>query len=190
MLKLLIIFLILYLLRKFSLQTRFFFLIDNCLDVKETRQSFTPKFPIEIKQEIDRLEKKKNKKRHNDKKKDKGRQDKVNQERPDVGNDNEVLNADDDKEQKKEPKKINQPKPQNKSIVKPSRSATHQRNDDNNKPEDDGGMEIIPNDKPKNEPLPPQDIEEPNDDNSVELGYIDDKGNGVVVVTNDEGEQV
>lgn len=76
--------------------------------------------------------------------------------------------------------------------MKPSRSATHQRNDDgNNKPEDDGGgMEIIPNDEPKNEPLPPQDIEEPNDDNSVELGDIDDQGNEVVVVTNDEGEQV
>ena len=51
-------------------------------------------------------------------------------------------------------------------------------------------MEIIPNDKPKNEQPPPQDIEEPNDDNSVELGDIDDKGNEVVVVTNDEGEQV
>lgn len=51
-------------------------------------------------------------------------------------------------------------------------------------------MEIIPNDEPKNEPLPPQDIEEPNDDNSVELGDIDDQGNEVVVVTNDEGEQV
>ena len=76
--------------------------------------------------------------------------------------------------------------------MKPSRSATatHQRNDGNNKPEDDGGMEIIPNDEPKNEPPPPQDIEEPNDDNSVELGDIDDKGNEVVVVTNDEGEQV
>lgn len=37
---------------------------------------------------------------------------------------------------------------------------------------------------------PPQDIEEPNDDNSVELGDIDDQGNEVVVVTNDEGEQV
>ena len=74
--------------------------------------------------------------------------------------------------------------------MKPSRSATHQRNDDVNKPKDDGGMEIIPNDEPKNEPPPPQDIEEPNDDNSVELGDIDDKGNEVVVVTNDEGEQV
>ena len=51
-------------------------------------------------------------------------------------------------------------------------------------------MEIIPNDEPKNEPSPPQDIEEPNDNNSVELGDIDDKGNEVVVVTNDEGEQV
>ena len=51
-------------------------------------------------------------------------------------------------------------------------------------------MEIIPIDEPKNEPPPPQDIEEPNDDNSVELGDIDDKGNEVVVVTNDEGEQV
>ena len=76
--------------------------------------------------------------------------------------------------------------------MKPSRSATHnQRNDDNNEPEDDGGeMEIIPNDEPKNEPSPPHDIEEPNDDNSVELGDIDDQGNEVVVVTNDEGEQV
>lgn len=76
--------------------------------------------------------------------------------------------------------------------MKPSRSATpHQRNDDVNKPKDDGGeMEIIPNDEPKNEPPPPQDIEEPNDDNSVELGDIDDQGNEVVVVTNDEGEQV
>lgn len=51
-------------------------------------------------------------------------------------------------------------------------------------------MEIIPNDEPKNEPPPQQDIEEPIDDNSVELGDIDDKGNEVVVVTNDEGEQV
>ena len=33
------------------------FLIENCLDVKESKQSFTPKFPVEIKQEIDRLEK-------------------------------------------------------------------------------------------------------------------------------------
>lgn len=74
--------------------------------------------------------------------------------------------------------------------MKPSRSATHQRNDGNNEPEDDGGMEIIPNDEPKNEPPPQQGIEEPNDDNSVELGDIDDKGNEVVVVTNDEGEQV
>ena len=67
---------------------------------------------------------------------------------------------------------------------------TSTKNDVNNKPEDDGGMEIIPNDEPKNEPPPQQDIEEPNDDNSVELGDIDDKGNEVVVVTNDEGEQV
>ena len=47
------------------------FLIENCLDVKETRQSFTPKFPIEIKQEIDRLEKqKKNKSNDNEKRKE------------------------------------------------------------------------------------------------------------------------
>jgi hypothetical protein len=34
------------------------FLIENCLDVRESRQSFTPRFPVEIKQEIDRLEQK------------------------------------------------------------------------------------------------------------------------------------
>jgi hypothetical protein len=33
------------------------FLIDNCLDAKASRQKFTPRHPIEIKQEIDRLEK-------------------------------------------------------------------------------------------------------------------------------------
>lgn len=34
------------------------FLIENCLDAKESKQSFTPRHPIEIKQEIDRLEQK------------------------------------------------------------------------------------------------------------------------------------
>lgn len=34
------------------------FLIDNCLQAKKSMQKFSPKFPIEIKQEIDRLEQK------------------------------------------------------------------------------------------------------------------------------------
>ena len=84
-----------------------------------------------------------------------------------------------DAEQKKDNPKVVQQKPMN----PPTKNV-------DNKPEDDGGMEIIPNDEPKNEQLPQQDIEEPNDDNSVELGDIDDQGNEVVVVTNDEGEQV
>ena len=32
------------------------FLIENCLDAKESKQSFTPRHPIEIKMEIDKLE--------------------------------------------------------------------------------------------------------------------------------------
>lgn len=32
------------------------FLIENCLDAKESKQSFSPRFPVEIRQEIDRLE--------------------------------------------------------------------------------------------------------------------------------------
>ncbi len=34
------------------------FLIENCLDAKESNRKFTPRHPIEIKQEIDRLEQK------------------------------------------------------------------------------------------------------------------------------------
>ena len=34
------------------------FLIENCLDAKESKQSFTPRHPVEIKMEIDKLEQK------------------------------------------------------------------------------------------------------------------------------------
>lgn len=52
------------------------FLVDNCLRVKESKQSFTPRWPVEIKQEIDRLEQKR---REDDEKKD--REEKERQER-------------------------------------------------------------------------------------------------------------
>lgn len=159
------------------------FLIENCLDVKESKQSFTPKFPVEIKQEIDRLEKQ----RQDDEEK-KEREEKVDQERPDVGNDNEVLNADKeeevkddvkrgsmnrDAEQKKEEKpkeeqpskpKVVPPKPQKPAPVKPPKPmkpATSTANKDDNKPADTSieknpnkKVQVTGNDKPKEEPPP------------------------------------
>lgn len=42
------------------------FLVDNCLDAKRTNRSFTPRFPIEIKMEIDKLEQQRKEKEEND----------------------------------------------------------------------------------------------------------------------------
>ena len=60
-------------------------MIENCIDAKESKQSFSPRFPIEIKHISDRLEKKKkNKKknmRDNIKDKDENEDDKANPEK-------------------------------------------------------------------------------------------------------------
>lgn len=58
------------------------FLIENCLDAKESKQSFTPKHPVEIKREIDELERK----REEQDRQDKEVQDKVKDELNDKDN--------------------------------------------------------------------------------------------------------
>lgn len=105
-----------------------------------------------------------------------------------------------DAEQKHEEKpKVVPPKPEKPAPVmppKPLKPATTKKDDDN-KPADTSieknpnkKVHVLGDDKPKEEP-PPQDIEEPNDDNSVELGDLEeDPGEEGVIVTNDEGEQV
>ena len=61
-------------------------MIENCIDAKESKQSFSPRFPIEIKHIIDRLEKKKKKNKKNNmrdniKDKDENEDDKANPEK-------------------------------------------------------------------------------------------------------------
>lgn len=67
------------------------FLIENCLQVKESRQSFTPRWPVEIKQEIDRLEKQR-------------------QDREEEPNDDDIVKN--EPEEKPEPPKKPEPRPE------------------------------------------------------------------------------
>lgn len=125
------------------------FLIDNCLDVRESRQSFTPRFPVEIKQEIDRLEQKR---REDEKEKEREEQKmKSNQKDRRRERDAEQKTAQDMKNYKNTPEK---PKPQEKP--------------DNGEGQNTGGnaqkdVDVVktdvkpdrPNPEPEKEPPPP-----------------------------------
>jgi hypothetical protein len=85
------------------------FLIENCLDVRESKQSFTPKFPVEIKREIDELERKREREEQQ-KIDDKERDELKNQDDGIVDdNDDEVQVTD---KQEEEPEKETPPPPE------------------------------------------------------------------------------
>ena len=97
------------------------FLIENCLDAKESNRKFTPRHPIEIKQEIDRLEKKR---KEDELKKQK---DKEEPSTPDNSRQDNDEIVDEPKEEqpkvqvKPEPKKVEPAKPEKKPVVEPSK---------------------------------------------------------------------
>ena len=181
------------------------FLIENCLDAKESNRKFTPRHPIEIKQEIDKLEQKR-----------KDDELKKNKEAP-VGTNDEPKGDNDEivDEPKEKPKA--KPKPEPKPTPKPEQKPAPQKSEPKPEPKkeekpkptpqdkekeqqkkDDGKVKVEPVSKtePKKEEPPPADNkpkpeEKPDVDNSVTL---DDKGNpqedGEVQVTDGDGNTV
>ena len=96
------------------------FLIDNCIQAKRSNASFSPKFPIEIKQEIDELERKREQRRldREKKKRQDDRKMKANirsQKQTDADLDPDDISwidsdkGDDLKKQKKQPKSTTSP---------------------------------------------------------------------------------
>jgi len=155
------------------------FLIENCLDVRESKQSFTPKFPVEIKREIDELERKREREEQQ-KIDDKERDELKNQDDGIVDdNDDEVQVTD---KQEEEPEKETPPPPE-----KPQGNNKEQVTVDK---EPEAKPEPKPTEqKPKENPTPPP-KDEPNADNSVTLGDDDEvekPEDGEVQVTDDDG---
>ena len=190
------------------------FLIENCLDAKESNRKFTPRHPIEIKQEIDRLEQK----RKDDELK-KNKEAPVGTNDEPKGDNDEIVDEpkvhDKPKEKPKEKPKA-KPKPEPKPAPKPAPQKptpkpepkkeekpkpTPQDKEKEQQKKVDGKVKVEPVSKtePKKEEPPPQDKkpeppkpeEKPDKDNSVTL---DDEGNpqedGEVQVTDGNGNTV
>ena len=170
------------------------FLIENCLQVKESKQSFTPRWPVEIKQEIDRLEK-----QRQDKEKQKKQKEPV--KKPLKKQDKDIV--------KPQPKTANKPEPRPQEPSTPEKPVKKQ---EPKKPvpvkkpapkKEPVKVEPVktepdkPNPKPQKKPLPPPEKkkpgsnDEPEDDN-VEITNepIDDDDDNSVTLGGDKDEDL
>lgn len=184
------------------------FLIENCLQVKESKQSFTPRWPVEIKQEIDRLEKQRQ---------DKEKQELKDKDKKEEPKDNEIVKPEPKKheppkkpeprpEQPSVPEKPSEPKkPVQKPAAKPAEKPAPKPPPPKKEPVKVEPAKVEPdkpNPPPEKKPLPPPEkkepdqskngpdddtvkiTDEPEEDNSVTLGG-DDKEN----LSSDKEEQ-
>ena len=170
------------------------FLIENCLQVKKSNQSFTPRWPVEIKQEIDRLEK-----QRQDKEKQKKQKEPV--KKPLKKQDKDIV--------KPQPKTANKPEPRPQEPSTPEKPIKKQ---EPKKPvqvkkpapkKEPVKVEPVktepdkPNPKPQKKPLPPPEKkkpgsnDEPEDDN-VEITNepIDDDDDNSVTLGGDKDEDL
>lgn len=193
------------------------FLIENCLDAKESKQSFTPRHPIEIKMEIDKLEQKrkedelKKQKKDNDKEEQPTTPEKDRKDNDEIVDEPKVQNKpskvqDKPKPVKKpEPKKVEQPskpqpskkpEPEKKPEPKPQPSKSDQEKEEQKRKDGTVKVDSEP-DTGKEEPSKPvakpdaSNHEEPSSDNSVTL---DDDGReheeGDVKITDGDGNTI
>ena len=165
-------------------------MIDNCIDAKESKQSFSPRFTIEIKHIIDRLEKKKkNKKknmRDNIKDKDENEDDKANPEKDGIVKKPVTLepskNATKEREMKKKVQKDIQGKNSTPKKEKDRIEVTGKDDKTIEVTSDEvTSDELDQNDKKMASPHSPE--EKPNDDNSVTINS--DKNN--IQITDKDG---
>jgi hypothetical protein len=80
------------------------FLIENCLDAKESNRKFTPRHPIEIKQEIDRLEQKRKEDELKKQKKDNDKEEQPTTPDKDREDNDEIVKNKPEEPTKSEPK--------------------------------------------------------------------------------------
>lgn len=174
------------------------FLIENCLQVKESKQSFTPRWPVEIKQEIDRLEKQ--------------RQDKEKEQEPEKEPDKDIVKPEPKTQEKPAPKKP-EPRPQEpstpeKPVEKPKPEV---KKPEPKKPapppkKEPAKAEPVkvepakvepdkPTPEPEKKPLPPPEKKEPMDksepkDDTVKITDAPEDDNSVTLGGNDEDEDL
>ena len=182
------------------------FLIENCLDAKESNRKFTPRHPIEIKQEIDKLEQKRKDDELAKQKKDDNEQPST----PDKGrNDNDEI-VDDEPSEPKLTKKVEPTKVEPTKKVEPAKKSEPTKNPDMKQTSDDKAKEKEeqkkqdgkvkvdvdePEQKPEDAPPPPSSDSKPTNSNpdSDNTVTLDDNGkdetpkDGEVQVTDDEG---
>lgn len=176
------------------------FLIENCLDAKESNRKFTPRHPIEIKQEIDKLEQKRKEdelKRKQDKEQP-TTPDKDRKDNDEIVDEPEVQDEPEKKpEQKVEPTKVKPTKveptkkpEQNKDVQgkdeQPSPKPSKSDKDKEEQKKVDGTVKVDTEPEAKDEPT--NNHEEPNQDNTVALDDEEETlKDGEVQVTDGDG---
>jgi hypothetical protein len=163
------------------------FLIENCLQVKESKQSFTPRWDVEIKQEIDRLEKQ--------------RQDKE-REKPEEEPDKEIVKPEPEKPKEKPEPRPQEPSTPEKPVGKDEPSNPEQKVEPKSEPKKPSPppkaepvkvsepVEKPPKPEPKEKepPPPPPEKEEPVEKQNPEPPKPEEKSDDEVTVT-DEPEE-
>lgn len=165
------------------------FLIENCLDAKKSPISFKPRFPIEIKQEIDRLEKQRQQQTKN-------ATDKLNGDKDRLDDREDGLV--DDKDDKKEIEKIKQQKKKLDDKKKPEHDMTEpkkiERQGKLDAKQDAADIKQGSNDnktKPLPEPPKPEKPEPPENKGEVNVDANDETvKDGEVQVTDDKGNVI
>lgn len=184
------------------------FLIENCLDAKESNRSFTPRHPIEIKQEIDKLEQQKRKEDELKKQKDK----QVGTDDEPRGDNDEIVDEpkvhDKPKEEPREkpkpqpkpaPKPVPKPEPKKEPVKKVEEPKPEKDKDKQEQKKQDGKVKVDvgqaqekePTPTPPEKPSKPEPASPSSDDNSITVSDEEPSPkDGEVQVTDGDGNEV